>query len=67
MHSILQNETEIISEKTENKAAREPAAADELAVTLELLAAVGLTAEVDFDGDAELCPHCLSQALSEAA
>jgi hypothetical protein len=38
-----------------------------LAVVLELLATAGLAAEAVFDGDAEGCPHCISQFLSEAA
>ena len=66
MHSILQNKTEIINKKTPNTTAPAPTA-DELTKILELLVAVGLAAEVDFVGDAEQCPHCLSQDLSEAA
>ena len=38
-----------------------------LAVVLDLLATAGLAAEAVFDGDAEACPHCMSQVLSEAA
>ena len=39
----------------------------EVAMVLDLLAAAGLAAEAVFDGDAEGCPHCISQVLSEAA
>lgn len=38
-----------------------------LTVVLELLATAGLAAEAVFDGDAEECPHCAPQVLSEAA
>ncbi len=38
-----------------------------LALVLDLLAAAGLDAEAVYDGDAQQCPHCLSQVLSEAA
>lgn len=38
-----------------------------LAMVLDLLATAGLAAEAVFDGDAEGCPQCTSQVLSEAA
>ena len=38
-----------------------------LAAVLDLLATAGLAAEAVYDGDAEGCPHCMSQVLSEAA
>ena len=62
MNTSLQNNTETTHETTVLATA-----SGELAVVLELLAAVGLAAEAVFDGDAEWCPHCLSQVLSEAA
>jgi hypothetical protein len=37
------------------------------AAVLDLLATAGLAAEAVYDGDAEGCPHCISQVLSEAA
>lgn len=38
-----------------------------VAGVLDLLAAVGIRAEVVFDGEVGGCPHCASQVLSEAA
>lgn len=39
----------------------------ELAVVLDMLETAGLAAQAIYDGDAEGCPHCISQVLSEAA
>jgi hypothetical protein len=39
----------------------------ELVEVLDLLAASGIAAEMIHDGDADGCPHCASQVLSEAA
>jgi hypothetical protein len=62
MNTNLQNASETTHETTV------PATADcGLAVVLELLATAGLAAEAVFDGDAEGCPHCISEFLSEAA
>jgi hypothetical protein len=62
MNTNLQNTKETTPETTV------PTTADcGLAAVLDLLATAGLAAEAVFDGDAEECPHCASQVLSEAA
>jgi hypothetical protein len=62
MTTNLQNNSETTQETTV------PTTDDrELAVVLDLLATAGLAAEAVFDGEAEGCPHCASQLLSEAA
>jgi hypothetical protein len=62
MNTNLQNTSETTHETPV------PTTADcGLAVVLDLLAAAGLAAQAVFDGDAEGCPHCVSQILSEAA
>ena len=66
MTTNLQNNTATTHESTRETTVP-TTASHELAVTIELLAAVGLAAEAVFDGDAELCPYCLSQVFSEAA
>jgi hypothetical protein len=66
MHPTLQHKTETTDEKTPDTTGA-GSAAGELAVIVELLATVGLDAGAVFEGDAERCPHCLSQVLSEAA
>jgi hypothetical protein len=66
MNTNLFNPPETTQETTHETTV--PATADwELAVALDLLAAGGLGAEAVYDGDAEGCPHCVSQVLSEAA
>ena len=66
MNATLQNTTELIHEST-NDPTLPTTASRELAAILEQLATAGLAAEAVFDGDAEWCPHCVSQVLSEAA
>jgi hypothetical protein len=66
MNTNLQNVSDTTNETTHETIV--PATADcGLAVVLELLATAGLAAEAVFDGDADGCPHCISQDLSEAA
>lgn len=62
MNTNLQNNTETTYETTVPTTPSR-----ELAVVLDLLATAGLAAEAVYDGDAEGCPHCISQVLSEAA
>ena len=66
MNTNLLNASDTTNESTHETTV--PTTADcGLAVVLDLLATAGLAAEAVFDGDAEGCPHCISQVLPEAA